>query len=113
MSISGKQALLHVSRALGLFGLARWRHRNHLRILCYHGFATSDEQHFRAKMFVTREVLESRFAHLKRNGYPVLFLGEALAALKAGTLPKHATVITVDDGFSTTRTIAAPLLAKY
>lgn len=98
-----KLALLYASRALGFFQLARWLTSGKLRILCYHGFALGDESSFRPRLFIEPATLERRLNYLRRSRIPVVSLHAALDQLTAGTIPKGATVITIDDGFFSTR----------
>src|SRR4029077_9557706 len=46
-----KIGLLHVSKCLGLFHMARYLTRRGVRILCYHGFSLDGESTFRPKLF--------------------------------------------------------------
>jgi peptidoglycan/xylan/chitin deacetylase (PgdA/CDA1 family) len=108
-----KIRLLHVCKWLGLFAITRRWYADRLRILCYHGFELRDECDFRPQLFIRPRTFESRLAYLARRGIPVLPLPEALARMAAGTLPRGCTAITIDDGFQSTLTLAAPLLRKF
>jgi peptidoglycan/xylan/chitin deacetylase (PgdA/CDA1 family) len=108
-----KKAILHASRAMGLFHLARWFTRRGLRILCYHAFAFEDESSFRARMYLRPETFENRLRFLKNAGFPVLPLGEAVALLDQGCLPSGGTVITIDDGFFSVYRLAMPILQRF
>jgi peptidoglycan/xylan/chitin deacetylase (PgdA/CDA1 family) len=108
-----KGMILHLSKALGLFALARLATRRGLRILCYHGVATADESAFRPKLFITSATLERRFRFLATRRFPVLRLDEALARLERDDLPNGATVITIDDGFASVYTVGLELLRKF
>jgi peptidoglycan/xylan/chitin deacetylase (PgdA/CDA1 family) len=105
--------VLAVCKLLGLFALARALTRQDLRILCYHGATLHDEHLFRPGVFMTAQTFAARMALLARKGYPVLELGPALEAMDAGTLPDHATVITIDDGWHGTYAKHAPILASH
>jgi peptidoglycan/xylan/chitin deacetylase (PgdA/CDA1 family) len=94
-----KRAFLHISKWLGLFTLAHHATKGGLRILCYHGVSLRDEHAFRPQLFVTPGTFRRRMAFLTRHGFPVLPLEEALEKLEHDTLPRGATVITIDDGF--------------
>ncbi|MCA0240644.1 MAG: polysaccharide deacetylase family protein [Proteobacteria bacterium] len=107
-----RRKFLATARALGLFALAHRLTSRGLRILCYHGVALADEQQFQPKLFISEAVFRQRMAFLRARGYPVLTLADALQRLDAGTLPRHATVITFDDGWLGTGTLAAPVLAE-
>ncbi|QPF73717.1 polysaccharide deacetylase family protein [Roseateles sp. DAIF2] len=108
-----KILLLYLCRALGLFALARWWTRDCLKILCYHGFALRDEQHFRPKLFISAGLFEQRLATLARLGYRVLPLGQAVDDLYAGRTRKDTVAITVDDGFRSFHALAVPLLRRH
>jgi peptidoglycan/xylan/chitin deacetylase (PgdA/CDA1 family) len=107
-----KAAFLQVSKSLGLFSLARFVTRRGLRILCYHGFALSDESDFRPKLFMRRETFEARMRYLSKQGYPVLSLQQACNALANGSLPDAAVAITIDDGFYSVLRCAVPILKE-
>jgi peptidoglycan/xylan/chitin deacetylase (PgdA/CDA1 family) len=88
-----------VSKGLGLFALARRLTRRRLRILCYHGLSIDDEHLYSPGLFMRPETVRSRFEALVRGNHPVLPLDRAWEALRDGTLPDSAVVITYDDGF--------------
>lgn len=102
-----------MSKWLGLFALARRMTRKGLRILCYHGFALSDEAQFLPELFMSPESFRERLAYLKRAGFPVLPLQEAVDRLRQRSLPYCATVITIDDGFYGTIALAASALKAH
>lgn len=108
-----KRTVLHVVRALGLFALARRVSRNRLRILCYHGFSIGDQHEYAPVMFMRPQVFERRLRHLKRLNYPVIPLSEAIEKLRSGDIRNGEVVITIDDGWKSTVTLAAPSLAKH
>jgi peptidoglycan/xylan/chitin deacetylase (PgdA/CDA1 family) len=97
----------------GLFRAARWGYRHRLQILCYHGFQIDDECRFKPQLFISQQRFRERLEHIKRKGFRVLPLGEALERLRAGTLPERSLAITIDDGFYSTLSIAAPLLREF
>ena len=108
-----KRMLFHLCKLLGLFRLSRRLTRDGLRILCYHGFAIDDECSFSRRTFISSETFTRRLAYLKKGGFPVLVLEEALDALEDGTLSPDAIVITIDDGFYSVKSSAFPLLAEH
>lgn len=108
-----KLLLFFLCRTLGLFRLARWLTRDRLKILCYHGFALNDEAEFRPKLFIKPERFEERLATIRRYGFQVLPLGEAVERLYSGTLPANPLVVTIDDGFHSVYRLAAPRLQQY
>ncbi len=108
-----KRAFLLFFKLLGLFRLSSRLTRRGCRILCYHGFSLADESAFSRRTFIDPDTFEKRMAFLKRNGFRVLGLDEALRLLDADAMPPKATVITIDDGFLSVRTVAWPVLEKY
>lgn len=108
-----KLAFYSASRALGLFRLAHWLTRSRLKILCYHGFEMKDEAAFRPKLFIRSADFEQRLATIGRYGMRVLPLDEAVERMYAGTLPRNALVLTIDDGFCSVHEKAAPLLRRF
>lgn len=103
---------LYCSKWIGLFRLAKYLTRYRLRILCYHGFGLGDELQWRPGMFIKSETLRKRLTYLKNAGYSVIGLHDAVRLLSEGYLPNAATVITIDDGFFSTKTIAHPLFRE-
>lgn len=103
---------LHLMKYLGLFRLARYVTRHGLRIICYHGFAVAEEYKYRSTLFIRDELFRKRISYLKRNGYPILPLRDALDALAADRLPPCSTVITMDDGWRGVYTIGLPIIQE-
>lgn len=108
-----KLAFYFASRALGLFRLSHRLTRSRLKILCYHGFEQKDEAAFRPKLFIRTADFEQRLATIGRYGMRVLPLDEAVERMYAGSLPRNALVITIDDGFASVHGKAAPLLRRF
>jgi peptidoglycan/xylan/chitin deacetylase (PgdA/CDA1 family) len=107
-----RSVALHVARFLGIFAIARYLTRRRLRIVCYHGFSLGDEHEVAPHMFMRRETFERRMQILKRR-VPVIALDEAVRKLQAGDISNADTVITLDDGWASNLTIAAPILQKF
>jgi peptidoglycan/xylan/chitin deacetylase (PgdA/CDA1 family) len=107
-----RPTVLHLSKRLGLFRLARRLTRNSLRILGYHGFSMADEGLFRKRLFMDPRAFRERMDYLARAKVPVLALDDALKRLDEGTLPQGATVITIDDGFYSVFKCAYPVLRE-
>ncbi|MDQ6925585.1 MAG: polysaccharide deacetylase family protein [Candidatus Eremiobacteraeota bacterium] len=105
--------MLHAFRAVGVFALARRATRRDLRILCYHGFSLDDEHVWTPGLFIAPATLKRRLEHLRARGYPVLPLDEAIRRLAAGDLPDASVVITIDDGFAGTHSVALPLFKAF
>ena len=98
---------------MGLFALAHYLTRSGLRILCYHGLALDDEYRLNPITFMRTETFWKRMVYIKKRGFPVLPLGEAIKRLNDGSLPPNATVITFDDGFYSTYSCAIPVLEEF
>lgn len=105
-----KQAVLGAARALGGFAAARVLTTGKLRILCYHGLWTLDAPPFGNRLFMPHRQFAERMKWLAASPYPVLPLGEAVEMLAEDRVPKGATVITIDDGWSSTYTHMLPVL---
>lgn len=108
-----KLLLFLLCKSFGLFHLARWVTRDRLKILCYHGFSLADEADFRPKLFIRPQRFEQRLALIRKYGFVVLPLNEAIERLYSSTLPKNALVITIDDGFHSVCRLGAPCLQHY
>lgn len=102
-----------LARMTGLFALSQHITRKQLRVLCYHGMSVGDQHVFMPFLFMRAATFENRLRVLKKRGVAVVSLDEGLARLRQGTNTNAETVITIDDGWKTTLTIAAPLLKKY
>jgi peptidoglycan/xylan/chitin deacetylase (PgdA/CDA1 family) len=103
---------LYLIKYMGLFRVARYLTRRGLRIVCYHGFAVAEEYKYRSTLFIRDEFFRTRIDYLKRNGYPILPLRDALEALAEDRLPPCSTVITMDDGWRGVYTIALPIIRE-
>ena len=93
-----------------LFALSRRVSRKSLRILAYHGLWTTPGYQYGNHLFMQPEQFEQRMTWLRNSRYPVLPLDEAVQRLDDGSLPDHAVVITIDDGWSSTYTHMLPIL---
>ncbi|MGB7405168.1 MAG: polysaccharide deacetylase family protein [Pacificimonas sp.] len=107
-----KAAILSLARRLGGFGLAQALTSGRLRILCYHGLWTETDAPFGDRLFMPAAQFEARMNWLASSGFPVLPLGDAVDRLDRNDLPKGATVITIDDGWSSTYTHMLPVLER-
>jgi peptidoglycan/xylan/chitin deacetylase (PgdA/CDA1 family) len=110
---SVKLGFFFVSKALGLFRIARWLTRHNLKILCYHGFELRNETAFRPKLYITQAEFDKRLSTVCKQGYTVLPLDEAVERMYARTLPDNPVVITIDDGFHSVETLAVPSLRRH
>lgn len=75
----------------------------------YHRFA--DERY--PSTNISLEALRGQLEFLRRERYSVLTLGDAVARLRAGTLPLRAAVLTVDDGYASFATAGLPILEEF
>ena len=107
-----KIIFLHISKWIGFFRISRHITRNRLRILCYHGFGIGDETRWLPGMFTRPDTFRKRLSFLEKKKFPVLRLEHALNLLSQNKLPFSSTVITIDDGFFSTKLFAHPLLAE-
>jgi peptidoglycan/xylan/chitin deacetylase (PgdA/CDA1 family) len=93
----------------------RRRTRRQVLVLMFHGFADrglGEIENYDGK-FVFRSDFDELLRYLTRH-YTVVSLDEAVAGLAdGGELPPNPAVLTVDDGYRSTFTIAYPLLQKY
>jgi peptidoglycan/xylan/chitin deacetylase (PgdA/CDA1 family) len=107
-----KLGILYTARLLGLFHLSMRLQRDRLCILAYHGFELMDETSFRPKLFIRGTTFEQRLASLRRYGFDVIDLDDAVDKLYANRLPRHSIVLTVDDGFHSFYRVAVPALEE-
>lgn len=108
----GALRLMKSSGAFERIRDSRWR-RERLLILCYHGISIEDEHEWRPNLYMNPVLLRERFEALKRGGYPVLPLGEAVKRLFQGDLPPRSVVLTFDDGGYDFYKQASPLLREF
>lgn len=95
-----KLAFLRVARAAGAFRLARRLTRRGVRILCYHGTWRVEDGFRGDAMFMHPGTFRQRLATIRRLGYPVITLDQAVAALRGeAAAPPCAVAITIDDGW--------------
>ncbi len=79
-------------------------------ILTYHNMEPVSKSRFS----ITSDQFEQQLRYMKENGYVGISLEELLRFLRyEEPLPRKAVVITIDDGYKSAKTIAAPLLKKY
>src|ERR1700758_160041 len=110
-----KLATLGVLRNSGIFSLvanSKWRQQR-LLILCYHGISLEDEHLWRPGLYMQPQKLEQRLELLKKGGYSVLPLDEALKRVRTDSLPRRSVVITFDDGTYDFYRQAFPRLKSY
>jgi peptidoglycan/xylan/chitin deacetylase (PgdA/CDA1 family) len=108
-----KIVVLHCLRLAGVFALCRRLTRSRLRILCYHGFAIGDQHEYNPMLYMKPRTFAARLETLQRLGYPVVPLQQGLDLLSRNEVANGETVITIDDGWRTTHSLAAPILKSF
>ncbi len=79
-------------------------------ILTYHDIEPVSKNRFA----ITVDLFEQQLRYLKENGYVGITLDQLDRFLRyEQPLPKKAVVITIDDGYKSAKTYAAPMLKKY
>jgi len=78
-------------------------------ILTYHNFTTEEGSSYKINIVEFKKQMDYLAAH----NYSVISLSELLARLRSGQLPPKPIVITIDDGYKSTFTLAYPVLKKY
>jgi len=77
-------------------------------ILDYHNFTTKESSSYKINIVE----FEKQMDYLTSHNYSVISLSELLKGLKTGQLPPKSIVITIDDGYKSTYTLAYPVLRK-
>ncbi len=109
-----KAGAFAIGEAVGLtraIGRSSWRTQR-LLVLCYHGVSQRDEHEWSPELYISPTFLRRRLTILAEEHANVMSLDEGAAALRAGTLPPRAVVITFDDGNFDFHSRALPLLAE-
>ena len=89
--------------------MGRWSY--HIPILGYHRVGTLKPDHVPT---VSGEAFEHQLRFLTRARYHVLTLDELAAIMDRGErVPRRSAVLTFDDGYEETHTVAWPLLKRY
>ena len=91
---------------------SRWR-QERLLILCYHGVSLEDEHQWRPNLYMPPATLRERFDALRRGGYQVMPLGEAVERLYKNDLPPRSVALTFDDGGYDFYRQASPILREF
>ncbi len=93
---------------LGGYQLARQICRSEPRILMYHRFSDPP-----VKGWASPQFFEQQVRHIKDNYNPFSLVGLMQYKREHGRMPRHAIVITVDDGYRDFYQYAYPILKKY
>jgi len=112
---AAKLAVLRAAHASGFSGVvrdSRWR-SDRLLILAYHGVSSTDEHEWKPELYLPPHALRERFSLLKKDGYNVLSLRDAVDRLRNGTLPPRSVSLTFDDGITDFQSVALPLLQEF
>ena len=107
-----KKTILWFAKYTGMFSLCRWLTRKQVRILAYHGIWLG-EGHFGNFLYMSASKFSERMNRIKKLGFPVLSLDEALNGRDKGVLPACPVVITIDDGWYSSYLYMLPELEKY
>lgn len=86
-----------------------WTQESIIPILTYHNFTTEESSSYKINIVE----FEKQMDYLAAHNYSVISLSELLKGLRTGQLPPKPIVITIDDGFKPTYTLAYPVLKKY
>lgn len=103
-----KLPVLFSLKIFGLFYLSRYLMRKRPLILAYHGFELVDEASFRPKLFMKQQTFAKRMKYINRY-FNVIGIDD----LADGLYKKNSIVITIDDGWYSTKELAHPILAYY
>jgi peptidoglycan/xylan/chitin deacetylase (PgdA/CDA1 family) len=89
--------------------MSQWLY--HIPILGYHRVGVFKGDHVPT---ISPETFERQLAFLARRRYRVLGLDEVAAHLeRGGPLPRRSVVMTFDDGYEETHTVAWPILKRF
>ena len=80
-------------------------------VLMYHGFGERDDATDPYRVFVPVQAFADQLDLLVRRGVHFLDLDGYLAGLATGSWPARSALVTIDDGYVSTLSEAAPLLA--
>lgn len=103
-----KTQIIKAVGSLGGYQLARLLTAHQPKILMYHRFSPVEKKHE-----VSAAVFEQHLKSIKRYFNPMTLAHLAKAIREQGKAPKHAVVITVDDGYRDFYEVAFPLLKHY
>ncbi len=79
-------------------------------VLAYHHFSRSNSNR---RMIVGERRFEQQLRYLQDNGYSGITIDQFFSFLEFGQVPEKSVLITIDDGWESTYSIAYPLLKKF
>ncbi|MDX1589790.1 MAG: polysaccharide deacetylase family protein [Oleiphilaceae bacterium] len=92
----------------GGYALARQLCRNEPRILMYHRFSDPPVRGWTSPAF-----FEAQVRHIRRHYQPMTLASLMQHRDRTGSMPPHAVVVTVDDGYRDFYQLAFPILRHY
>ena len=110
-----KQAILHGAEWSGINRFYRWKTRNRLLGLCYHGVISDDApwDDCRTWIAVSETQFNRQMRELRRHWQPIS-LSKLDELFQSGRpIPERSVFVTFDDGFRNNLTVAAPILRRY
>ena len=78
-------------------------------ILTYHNFTQETGESYKINL----EEFEEQMRYLASHNYSIISLSQLLAVKNKNELPPKPVIITIDDGYKSTYTLAYPILRKY
>lgn len=82
-------------------------------VLMYHGFGIRDDSSDPYRLFVAADRFERQVEHLLERGSTFLDLPSYREGLATGRWPRRPVLLTMDDGYLSTLTVAAPVLQRH
>ena len=105
-----KLLILQLLKLLGFFMYMRWKSRQGVRILCYHGIWLGGEGYPGDGMFMKQSTFEARLDCLLKWHFPIISLDKAITDFSKNELQPCSVVITIDDGWYGTYAAMLPAL---
>lgn len=111
---AGKAALCYLVDHSGLNAIARASNRDSVLVLCYHGVISDEycDHPVRLPNMVTVTEFRRQMNELRRLFNPVTIGATRKWLAGSGTLPRHAVLVTFDDGYANSLTHAAQVLLE-
>lgn len=93
----------------GIYRLVRYRNRNRLLVLTYHGVLADTNGSFLNRNCVSVEMFRRQIEFLRHN-YRLLSLEQAIEGIERDALPPYSALVTFDDGYRNNYELAYPVL---